>query len=452
MDTASTQVNSPSPETRSNRSNEAHDEVEHIIISLTHYGNEYAVPYRTWRKHQGYQDEDNEVWLQEIERRENTMRDIMNMAAKLALMCHEKIEKYDSVLEKFKQFADDQKNAIETLQQSYQLEFTTRERCEKLVEELEVKLDFSNKRVSTLEIELRKNASAEAARQEESEARIRDLTRESEEMRDVIARLRNENKELREDCELKRKMISKLEEHNESQNMTVQELRRTVTNLNTKLTDAKEQYIQTKDLYEKLQEDLKTAFSLNATHTNTHHSESDNRRRSVQLSPPISALEQSSPDVVKKDRSRGHTPPKNWELKEAIRNDMEEFSIGDFDHRRISPMAQFADALSTQGDSNHDEIESRRGRSHSQQQLRRRDPFEEFCVMLCQCAKLNSRQLQKVYLLDTSSFYSELLREHLPFNEWYDWIFKRLHEKIVSQTIISGLRSGSSNNIRGSQL
>eukprot|EP01017_Pseudomicrothorax_dubius_P015013 TRINITY_DN17487_c0_g1_i1.p1 TRINITY_DN17487_c0_g1~~TRINITY_DN17487_c0_g1_i1.p1 ORF type:complete len:133 (+),score=27.32 TRINITY_DN17487_c0_g1_i1:63-461(+) len=59
--------------------------------------------------------------------------------------------------------------------------------------------------------------------------------------------------------------------------------------------------------------------------------------------------------------------------------------------------------------------------------------YEAFFVLNVQSAKLNSPKMEDVMHVDTQGWFELALRAKVPFNQWYLWIFNRLHERLSSR-------------------
>ena len=58
---------------------------------------------------------------------------------------------------------------------------------------------------------------------------------------------------------------------------------------------------------------------------------------------------------------------------------------------------------------------------------KKKEPLFYFFDLTAQTVKLNSPLLDEVICIDTSSWYDEVMEEHIPYHTWYVWIDKKIH-------------------------
>ena len=54
--------------------------------------------------------------------------------------------------------------------------------------------------------------------------------------------------------------------------------------------------------------------------------------------------------------------------------------------------------------------------------------MEEYFILTCQAAKLNSPNMEKIATLPVNDLYRRALQDGIPFFYWHDWVARELEE------------------------
>ncbi|CAG9328583.1 unnamed protein product [Blepharisma stoltei] len=59
------------------------------------------------------------------------------------------------------------------------------------------------------------------------------------------------------------------------------------------------------------------------------------------------------------------------------------------------------------------------------------DPIKQFFILTCEAAKINSEKRDFIGQIPFDLLFSKVFEEHIPFNNWHDYVQKFLHSKII---------------------